>query len=98
MSYDAFAADKDFFYNYSELRGLTRAVKGPLGNWKNVDAINTECKGLKGVSMVMHNGKLLVRHDGIKDVPFAVYDKQTLKPVELDDSKFKLPEGDDEKL
>ena len=31
MSYDAFTADKDFFYNYSELRGLTRAVKGRAG-------------------------------------------------------------------
>ena len=46
LSYDAFAADKDFFFNYSEVRGLTRAIKGPLGNWKKVDAINTDCKGL----------------------------------------------------
>ena len=82
LSYDAFAADADHFFNYSELRGLSRASKGPLGNWKKVEAINTECKGLKGVSMVVHNGKLLVRHSGIKDQPFVEYDKDTLKPVE----------------
>lgn len=29
MSYDAFAVDRDYFYNYSELRGLSRAIKGP---------------------------------------------------------------------
>ena len=78
LSYDAFAADKNFFYNYSELRGLTRAEKGPLGNWRRVDAIKTDCKGLRGVSMVVHDGKLLVRHSGIKDQPFIIYDKDTL--------------------
>ena len=28
LSYDAFTADKNYFYNYSEVRGLTRANKG----------------------------------------------------------------------
>ena len=78
LSYDAFAADKNSFYNYSELRGLTRAEKGPLGNWRRVDSINTDCKGLRGVSMVVHDGKLLVRHSGIKDQPFIIFDKDTL--------------------
>ena len=81
MSYDAFTADKDFFYNYSELRGLTRAVKGKAGQWKRIDAINADCTGLKGVSMVMHDGKLLVRHSGLKDAPFIIFDKDTLKPA-----------------
>lgn len=100
LSYDAFTADKDFFYNYSELRGLTRAVKGPLGNWKQIDKINEECKGLKGVSMVIHEGKLLVRHEGIKDHPFVIYDKDTLKPLDEapDAPKYHHPDGDDEKL
>ena len=78
LSYDAFTADKNYFYSYSELRGFTRALKGPLGNWKQIDAIKEDCKGLKGVSMVIHNDKLLVRHDGVKDQPFVEYDKQTL--------------------
>ena len=81
LSYDAFAADKDYFYNYSELRGLTRASKGPLGNWKEIDAINSDCKGLKCVSMVIHQGKLLIRHEGQNDQPFVEYDKCTLMPV-----------------
>ena len=97
LSYDAFAADKDYFYNYSALRGLTRAIKGPLGNWKHVDKINEELKGLKSVSMVVHDGKLLVRHEGLTDTPFVIFDKETLKPVEpTDETKFKHPEGDSE--
>ena len=28
LSYDAFATDKNFFYNYCEFRGLTKAQKG----------------------------------------------------------------------
>ena len=63
LSYDAFAADKDFFYNYSELRGFTKARKGPLGDWKKVVAINP-VKGLKGVSLLIYKGMLLVRHEG----------------------------------
>ena len=96
MSYDAFASDKDCFYNYSELRGLTRALKGPQGNWKKVLAIKEDCKGLKGVSMVIHDGKLLLRHSGAPDQPFLLFDTDTLKEVEA--TKFKHPEGDDAKL
>ena len=96
MSYDAFTADKDFFYNYSELRGLTRAVKGSAGQWKRIDAINADCKGLKGVSMVMHDGKLLVRHSGLKDEPFTIFDKNTLKPAE-NATKFKHKEDESAK-
>ena len=100
MSYDAFASEKDYFYNYSELRGLSRAVKGPMGNWKRIDAINSELKGLKGVSMVIHNEKLLVRHRDLpNDTPFVVFDKETLKPAEGEAAiKFKHSEEEDAKL
>ena len=99
LSYDAFAADKDYFYSYSEYRGLTKACKGPLGNWKAVVAVNSACKGLKCVSMVVHQGKLLVRHDGVRDVPFVEYDKDTLQPVETtDETRYKHQAGDDNKL
>ena len=95
MSYDAFTSDKNFFYNYSAVRGLSRAVKGGVGQWKSVDVINTECKGLKGVSMVIHNGMLLVRHADLKDAPFVAYNKDTLKPCEIA-PKFKHSEDDSE--
>ena len=96
LTYDAFAEDKNFFYNYSELRGLSRAIKGRSGNWKKVDLVNEDCKGLKGVSMVIHDDKLLVRHDGVKDQPFVLYDKNTLKPVQgSEETTFKFPDGDD---
>ena len=49
--------------------------------------------------MVIHNGKLLVRHAGLKDQPFVVYDKDSLKPIEeTSESKFKHSDDDDEKL
>ena len=96
MSYDAFTADKNFFYNYSEVRGLTRAKIGLVGNWKKVEAVNTSCKGLRGVSMVIHGDQLLVRHKGLSDEPFVAFDKTTLKQDES--IKFKHPSDDDEKL
>jgi len=94
MSYDAFAVDATHFYNYSELRGLVKATKGSAGTWKKVVGINEELKGLKGVSMVIHKDKLLVRHSGITEYPFVVFDKETLKAVE--DVKYTLPAVDDE--
>ena len=96
MSYDAFATDKDFFYNYSELRGITRAIKGRNGNWKSISAVNSDLKGLKGVSMVIHDGKLLLRHSGLTDEPFIILDKDTLKPAEAGATKFKHPEDESE--
>ena len=62
MAYDAFAIDADAIYNYSELRGLTRAAKGRHGNWKGVDRVNADLKGLKGVSLLVHDDKLFMRH------------------------------------
>ena len=74
MSYDAFAADKDSFYCYSEVRGLTRAIKGPQGQWKKVVACNRELRGLHSVSLVLHKDMLLMRHAGVKDAPFIRID------------------------
>lgn len=98
LTTDAFAEDKDYIYNYNEFRGMTRATKSRTESWKEVEVINEDCKGLKCVSMVIHDGKLLVRHDGLKDEPFVVFDKTTMKPVEQtsDETKFKHPEGDDD--
>ena len=62
MSYDAFAADENNFYYYSELRGLSRAEKGILGNWKKVAAVNQDCKHLRGVSLIVYGDLLLLRH------------------------------------
>lgn len=62
MSYDAFASDKDYFYNYSELRGLTKAEKGRNGNWKKIVMVNQDCKNLKGVSLLSFKNMLLLRH------------------------------------
>ena len=90
LSHDAFAAEKEYFYNYSELRGFTRALRGPSGEWKKAVNVNDECKGLKCVSMVLHKGNLLVRHSGLEDQPFVCYDKETLKPC-TDGPKFKFP-------
>ena len=61
LSYDAFAAEKNFFYNYNEFRGFTKASKGTLGDWKKVVAINP-ITGLQGVSLLVYKGMLLVRH------------------------------------
>ena len=62
MSFDAFAADKNYFYNYSEFRGLTKASKGRLENWNKVIKVNTDCKNLKGVSLLVYRDLLLLRH------------------------------------
>ena len=49
--------------------------------------------------MVMHDGRLLVRHAGLKDQPFIVYDKDTLKPAEnAPKYKHTEDEGDEAKL
>lgn len=97
MTYDAFAEDKDYIYNYNEFRGMTRATKSRTESWKEVDVLNADCKGLKCVSMVIHDGKLLVRHASLKDEPFVEFDKATMKPVEpTEETKFKHPEGDDD--
>ena len=100
MSYDAFTADKDYFYNYSELRGLSKAAKGPTGGWKRIEAMNSDIKGLKGVSFVMHNGMLVMRHKGLpNDTPFVAIDKQTLKIADgVGSIKFKHCEDEDAKL
>lgn len=92
LSHDAFTAEKDYFYNYSELRGFTRALRGPSGEWKKVVKVNDECKGLKCVSMVIHKGDLLVRHAGLEGQPFVCYDKETLRP-KTDGPKFKFPDA-----
>ena len=90
MSYDAFAADHAFFYNYSELRGLSKAVRGRIGNWKSISVSNEDCKGLKGVSLLVYKDMLLMRHQGQPDtIPFVAYSKDTLQPL---DTEFKFEE------
>ena len=97
MSYDAFAADKDSFYCYSEVRGLARAIKGPQGQWKKVVACNRELLGLQSVSLVLHKGMLLMRHAGVKDAPFIRIDKESLK-LSKDGPVFKFDSDKESKL
>ena len=82
LSIDAFAADENYFYSYSEVRGLTRASKGRHGNWKGVDRANENEKGRKCVSLLHHDDKLFMRYQGQPaNVAFVQYDKDTLQPM-----------------
>ena len=99
LTQDAFAASETHYFNFSEFRGMTRAIRGYFGEWKKVDMANDEQKDLKSVSMVIHKGQLLVRHEGIKEKPFVEYDKETLKPIsDSDFSFFEEEKEDDRKL
>ena len=78
MSHDAWAVDETHIYNYSEERGLTRAIQDSQGSWERVVSANRDMLGLKSVAMVCVNGRLLMRHSGLTDRPVVVIDCDTL--------------------
>jgi hypothetical protein len=47
-----------------------------------VDIQNEEIKNYKHLTFVFHQGRLLVRHAGLPNQPFEIFDKASLKPVE----------------
>jgi hypothetical protein len=65
--WDSIVADEKHFYIYNETRGLCKAIKGRRGVLKRVVQENKEVKGMESVSMVLHQGRLLIRHAGLKD-------------------------------
>ena len=91
QSHDAFATDDYFYYYYNEDRGLTKIKREKSGNWQKIEKVNEACKGWKCVSMILHRGKLLVRHSGIKNQLFIEVDRESLQPVE-NDAHVYMPE------
>ena len=49
------------------------------------------------MTMLCHKGMLLVRHREAPDVPFVIFDKQTLKPAEGEEP-FRVADGEDDYL
>ena len=47
-----------------------------------VDVQNEEVKNYKHLTFVFHQGQMFVRHAGLPNQPFEVFDKSTLKPIE----------------
>ena len=82
VSYDYFASDDDFVYNFSSKRGLTRFKVNAGTKTAEVDIQNEEIKNYKHLTFVFHQGRLLVRHAGLPNQPFEIFDKASLKPVE----------------
>jgi hypothetical protein len=66
-NWDSIVADEKHYYLYNETRGLSKAIKGRRGVLKKVVMENESLKGMQSVSMLMHQGKLLIRHAGLKD-------------------------------
>ena len=65
MSHDAWACDATSIYNYNDARGLVRASMDKQGKWERVTRTNRTILGLKSVSLVCVDGRLLMRHSGL---------------------------------
>ena len=87
------ACNGDFYFTYCDERGLTKAVRNKETRKWEFSKINDRVKELKNVNLVVHQGKLFMRHSKIESsiVPVNLDDMtlQTTEPVSLADEETK---------
>jgi len=99
---DSFTSDGRSVFHFSQGKGLFKIGvqtdrNTMVGQIK--EANTTDAKELDSVSIVYLNGKLYLRHYGIKPLPLSVYDPATLQEDEQESKRLKeLFEAQHEKL
>lgn len=97
QEWDQAATDGTKWYIYSDTRGISRGAKGPkTGTWTS-ESVYTDDKCWNEMTMLCHDGCLLVRHSDAADVPFQVFSKETLKPSD-EEQAFGMAEGQERSL
>ena len=88
-----FACDGTYFYSFDKGKGLSRALKTPVGDWE-IEQFNesAEIKDLDCVSFLTHKGELYIRHSGLTEEPFKLINKATLT-FDSNAPVIKAPEG-----
>ena len=84
---DEWCTNGHFHYNYSEVRGLWKGARNHEGKWIGAAKVNPSTEK-KEVSLLMHQGRLLIRHAAWPDMPFQEYDPEILEPL-AEQPKFK---------
>jgi len=93
-STDSWVLDGGYFFALVEGRGLVKLATGSHGGMPGrIMARNSELDKAKG-SLMLLDGKLYFRHEGIKPAPFVLVDRDTLEEVKMDpELKFEPKEG-----
>ena len=77
---DEWFTDGQYHYNYSGQRGLWKGARNHEGKWIGASKVNPNTEK-KEVSLLVHQGRLFVRHADWPDMPFQEYDPEILEPL-----------------
>ena len=78
---DQWVTDGQFHYTYNRVRGLWKGARNQEGKWVGATKVNPNLAGMKELSLLVHQGRLLIRHADYPDMPFMEYDPEILEPL-----------------
>jgi hypothetical protein len=72
---DHMVTDGDYYFNWSNRRGLSRHERKESNHCEKGEIINKDCKDWVSVSLLCFKDLLLMRTEAHENLPFVIIDK-----------------------